>query len=300
MVELTSAVTVHHNVQKRYEMLTNKYQLSQTDPRDALPHTHRAVHSYVINCQDQTTARLSRWASFLLVTIRDTILTCAQKPTCVSLIYRTEPTTNKKLSYRRWTARRAVSVKTALNDAQMWVRRWCSRVAGERKTEFGYFACEKKQKESKEKKQSCLQVKCQEKWWEAVRRICGGGFVDCLPKTFGVVGGWRHKAGVVLFFWKTGWACDIGCRETWRRTSHQQSEYVSRCFRHGGGWIEMPEGWQKTMDLMETGIWRAWWRWERVCQADRVRRGPSYLEGTVMSWEDFRSVRKEPTSMGRR
>jgi len=25
------------------------------------------------------------------------------------------------------------------------VRRWCSRVAGERKTEFGYFACEKKE-----------------------------------------------------------------------------------------------------------------------------------------------------------
>ena len=44
-----------------------------------------------------------------------------------------------------------------------WVRRWCSGVAGERKTEFGYFACKK----------SCLQVKCQEKWWVAVKRICG-------------------------------------------------------------------------------------------------------------------------------
>ena len=27
----------------------------------------------------------------------------------------------------------------------------------------------------KKKKQSCLHVKCQEKWWEAVRRICGVG-----------------------------------------------------------------------------------------------------------------------------
>jgi len=46
---------------------------------------------------------------------------------------------------------------------------WEDDVAGwlVRETEFGYFACEKK-------KQSCLQVKCQEKWWEAVRRICGG------------------------------------------------------------------------------------------------------------------------------
>jgi len=44
----------------------------------------------------------------------------------------------------------------------------CSEVAGERKAEFGYFACEKK-------KQSCPQVKCQENWWVAVRRNCGVG-----------------------------------------------------------------------------------------------------------------------------
>ena len=44
-----------------------------------------------------------------------------------------------------------------------WVRRLCSRVAGERKAEFRYFAFEKK-------KQSCLQVKCQKKWWVAVRK----------------------------------------------------------------------------------------------------------------------------------
>jgi len=41
-------------------------------------------------------------------------------------------------------------------------------VAGEIKAEFGYFASEKKKKR-------CLPVKCQEKWWEAVRRICGVG-----------------------------------------------------------------------------------------------------------------------------
>ena len=43
-------------------------------------------------------------------------------------------------------------------------------------SEFGYFACEKEAKR--------LQVvKCQEKWLVAVKRI------DCLPKTFGVIGG---------------------------------------------------------------------------------------------------------------
>jgi len=31
----------------------------------------------------------------VLLTIRDAILTCARKPTRVSLIYRTEPTTKK-------------------------------------------------------------------------------------------------------------------------------------------------------------------------------------------------------------
>jgi len=36
-----------------------------------------------------------------------------------------------------------------------------------RETEFGYFAVKKEQ--------SCLQVKCQEKWSVAVRRICGVG-----------------------------------------------------------------------------------------------------------------------------
>jgi len=39
-------------------------------------------------------------------------------------------------------------------------------VAGETEREFGYFTGEKK-------RQSCLQVKCQEKWSVAVRRICG-------------------------------------------------------------------------------------------------------------------------------
>jgi len=51
-------------------------------------------------------------------------------------------------------------------------------VAGERKAEFGYSASEKRSK-----------VKCQEKWWEGVRRIAVQEFVGGLSKTFGVVGG---------------------------------------------------------------------------------------------------------------
>jgi len=43
------------------------------------------------------------------------------------------------------------------------VRR-CSRVAGDRKTELGYFACEKEAK--------LFAVKRQEKWWVAVRMVC--------------------------------------------------------------------------------------------------------------------------------
>ena len=44
-----------------------------------------------------------------------------------------------------------------------WVQRWCSRVAGERKTEFGYFACEKR-------KAACKwSASRQEKWWVVVR-----------------------------------------------------------------------------------------------------------------------------------
>jgi len=51
------------------------------------------------------------WISPVYDTIRDAILTGARKPTWVSLIYRTETTTNKKLSYRWGTARCVVSVE---------------------------------------------------------------------------------------------------------------------------------------------------------------------------------------------
>jgi len=44
-------------------------------------------------------------------TEKDAVLTCDQKPTRVRLIYSNEPTTNKKLSYRRVTARCVVSVE---------------------------------------------------------------------------------------------------------------------------------------------------------------------------------------------
>jgi len=44
-------------------------------------------------------------------TIRYAILTRNKKVIRVSLIYRTEPTTNKKLSYRRGTARCVVSIE---------------------------------------------------------------------------------------------------------------------------------------------------------------------------------------------
>ena len=40
-----------------------------------------------------------------------------------------------------------------------------------------------------------------------------------------------------------GISISIGCRETSRRTSQQQSEYVSKCFQHGGGWVEMHGVW---------------------------------------------------------
>ena len=59
----------------------------------------------------QGTVRFVNILSLRYDTIRDAILTCARKPTLVSLIYRTETTTKKKLSYHRGTARCVVSIE---------------------------------------------------------------------------------------------------------------------------------------------------------------------------------------------
>jgi len=59
--------------------------------------------------------------------IQHAILTCAHKPTRVRLIYRTETTTNKKLSYRRGTARCVVSIEIlpiATQQSCCW-HCWC-------------------------------------------------------------------------------------------------------------------------------------------------------------------------------
>ena len=96
-----------------------------------------------------------------------------------------------------------------------WMRRWCSRVAG------------------KKRSVSILPVK---KRSEAVCEWSASLGLSEAEDT--------RLEYLVLFFWKRGWwACCIGCGETWRRTSQQQTEYVSRCFQHSGGWIEMHGGW---------------------------------------------------------
>jgi len=47
--------------------------------------------------------------------------TQTEKSAIENNLYRTEPTTYNKLSYRRGTTRRDVTVKTVLNVAQMFV-----------------------------------------------------------------------------------------------------------------------------------------------------------------------------------
>jgi len=57
-------------------------------------HTRTTALSPAYQQQQQATIRYSSLLLFLAVdTIRDAMLTCARKPTRVSLIYRTEPTT---------------------------------------------------------------------------------------------------------------------------------------------------------------------------------------------------------------
>ena len=50
-------------------------------------------------------------------------------------------------------------------------------VSAEMMWQGGYIVRERRSLDilPEKKKQSCLQVKCQERWWEAVKRICGVG-----------------------------------------------------------------------------------------------------------------------------
>ena len=49
-------------------------------------------------------------------TIRDAILTCARKPTCVSLIYRTEPTTKKCKNRKKTKSRKQICPEITVNS----------------------------------------------------------------------------------------------------------------------------------------------------------------------------------------
>jgi len=60
---------------------------------------------YAYECDSHAVAEARSTNELFYDTIRGAILTCARKPTRVGLVYRTEPTTNKKLSYRRGTDR---------------------------------------------------------------------------------------------------------------------------------------------------------------------------------------------------
>jgi len=56
-----------------------------------------------------------RWAELMYDTIRDAILTCARKPSWVSLIYRTE-TTTKKCKNRRTKSRKQICSEITVNS----------------------------------------------------------------------------------------------------------------------------------------------------------------------------------------
>ena len=62
----------------------------------------------------------------------------------------------------------------------------------------------------KKKKQSCLQVKCQEKWWLAIR-ICGIEVCWLFAKDVWGYQRLKIRGWSSTLFLKAGWACGIGC-----------------------------------------------------------------------------------------
>ena len=73
------------------------------------------AHSKVTSVQ-RTFYRITRVYTLIYDTIRDAILTCARKPTWVSLIYRTEPTTKKCRNRKKTKSRKQICSEITANS----------------------------------------------------------------------------------------------------------------------------------------------------------------------------------------
>ena len=119
-------------------------------------------------------------------------------------------------------------------------------MADERKTEFGYFACKKAKLSASEVPGEVVgsseeDLRCRNLLTVCQKRLGLSEAEDTKLEYYSFL-----KDRMSLWYW---------LRRDLKRTSQQQSECVSRCFQHGGGWTKMHGGWQKTMSLMETGAY---------------------------------------------
>ena len=98
-------ITTHHRdstrKQKRSHRYSNNHKMADWLGRNRLIHT---ISQAVCHLPIKTFGN-ARWQRFpsCYDTIRDAILTCARKPTRVSIIYSTEPTTKKCKNRRKKT-----------------------------------------------------------------------------------------------------------------------------------------------------------------------------------------------------
>ena len=107
------------------------YQITQTATHENKQYGNMEDRTISINQLNYHYRPLNRFIGLTVTvwydTIRDAILTCARKPTWVSLIYRTQPTTkkckNRKTKSRKHMLRNNSKHSTQLNSTENYGRR---------------------------------------------------------------------------------------------------------------------------------------------------------------------------------
>ena len=99
-----------------HRITSNSQPDTATPPPPASPSQHGETVTWQSRPVQVREARIVWFCTIRYDTIRDAILTCTQKPTWVSLIYRTEPTTKKVKKQKKLNVNRLICSEVTVNS----------------------------------------------------------------------------------------------------------------------------------------------------------------------------------------